>query len=700
MAIRIHVTALRDCAVEDVRSTFCDILGPGFEQVPIYESNGWAWFTTSVWGVGGSDLNKGLCRLARPALQFTTSDGDRWVLTIHGGPEGQQHFVHEFHLLSHPGDPDHDESYARELQSYQPEPIDPDLAFLEDDPEAEPVPVTPVDELTSDFADFGAPLPESLLDDLRGLPRSGVVNRLRDWLADAIPEAMAQAGLPVDAPNVRRVLLWENVTERERDGDLGNLPRLLSVLGLDGEWDDYVSQAEQPPEESCDLVEEEPGSPSPPTDHAQSVFDLVGSLPLTPIKGGPVPVPPVKIKRLGIASQACTTSSSSSPGIGIHLKLPENDPSLTLEPPRLRAPNPISWTRTDRGFAIGSLYRETFFKNNLVEHLGKPLTKLLAHPPEGTVEEIAFAVSDEPATYHRFRGTVRDGLLWIEESHPPLSHEVLLGALDSATYEPKYRVVCRDEDEARALEQAARQDDDLKDMGLKRHGATLSIEFDTGNLARLLLRLRSGNAWDFGPRDAKKAEERQQALDMMRQLRRSGAKMARERAAPHEAEVLFKGRHSWYWRSDFLQLDQLDPEPRATFDAAMTSLGFTLIGDLIAKKQRDIVLRVFLSNDRLSYAILMAKRTMYLGQEFVSRLADGSGLTTTTLSTVDSVPGAGIYYRIVAGLPLEGHYEKHLEGLERFRTRKGLEPVLLGGTLEDVAREIELAFDRHEAADR
>ena len=37
---------------------------------------GWTWFTTSVWGVSAGDLNRGLCHLARPALQFTTSDGD------------------------------------------------------------------------------------------------------------------------------------------------------------------------------------------------------------------------------------------------------------------------------------------------------------------------------------------------------------------------------------------------------------------------------------------------------------------------------------------------------------------------------------------------------------------------------------------------------------------------------------------------
>ena len=79
MAYRIHVTAVRDCPIDEVRATFLDILGPGFEQVQVHEHSGWVWFSTSVWGVRAKDLNKGLCRLARPGLQFTTCDGDRWI---------------------------------------------------------------------------------------------------------------------------------------------------------------------------------------------------------------------------------------------------------------------------------------------------------------------------------------------------------------------------------------------------------------------------------------------------------------------------------------------------------------------------------------------------------------------------------------------------------------------------------------------
>ena len=133
-------------------------------------------------------------------------------------------------------------------------------------------------------------------------------------------------------------------------------------------------------------------------------------------------------------------------------------------------------------------------------------------------------------------------------------------------------------------------------------------------------------------------------------MRRKLVEATRQRAAPHDTEILLRGRHSLYWKSDFLLLTDLDQEPREKFDQIMETLGFTYVGDLVVKKQRDVVSRLFLSSDRRSYGLIMAKKTMYLGVEFVSRLSDGSGLTTTTNSMVESNPKAGIYYRDFPGL--------------------------------------------------
>jgi hypothetical protein len=210
----------------------------------------------------------------------------------------------------------------------------------------------------------------------------------------------------------------------------------------------------------------------------------------------------------------------------------------------------------------------------------------------------------------------------------------------------------------------------------------------------LLLRLRHHDAWDFRPIETHKAQQYQELVDRGKQMRRATVEAARKRAAPHDDEPLLRGQQSIYWRSDFSQLTQLKQETRKRIDQAMSDLGLRHCGDLVAKKQRDIVLRAYVSTDRLSYGILMGKRTMYLGYEFFSRFADGSTLTTTTNGAVDSHPQLGIFFKICPGLEVPALFEKHRWGIDRFRTHKGTEPLSLEDTLLGVARELEVAFAR------
>src|SRR5437660_4577674 len=143
MAIRINVTAVRDCPPVEVRAVRSEVIrlacaGPDCtpvgDQLDVHEHGGWTWFATSVWVVSPGDLNRGLCKLARPALQFSTSDGDRWFLTVHGGTHGQVHFLHEFSCHSHTPDPAEDAERQAQLdRPEEPPPVDPRLAFLEED---------------------------------------------------------------------------------------------------------------------------------------------------------------------------------------------------------------------------------------------------------------------------------------------------------------------------------------------------------------------------------------------------------------------------------------------------------------------------------------------------------------------------------------------------------------------------------------
>ena len=281
MAIRIHVTAVRDCPVVEIRAAMSQALRlacagpectPVGDQLEIHEHGGWAWFVTSVWGVGAGDLNRGLCQLARPALQFTTSDGERWYLTVHGGPDGPVHFLHEFGSHAYAPDPAEDaDRRAQVEQVAEPPPVDPRLAFLEEDrtPDADAT-RAPFDLVADALNEMGARIPEDFRAAVAPLRYSAAVNRYREWHAEQVSKALGEAGLPHEPSAVRSVLMWEDITDKEREGDLGNLPRLLSVLGLGGQWDDLVRQAEVPPpqpEAGCDPEAEE-GSPDADEAHA------------------------------------------------------------------------------------------------------------------------------------------------------------------------------------------------------------------------------------------------------------------------------------------------------------------------------------------------------------------------------------------------------------------------------------------------
>jgi hypothetical protein len=137
---------------------------PAGDSLDIQEHGGWTWFTTSLRGVSADALNRGLCQLARPALQFTTSDGDRWYLTIHGGPRGQVHFLHEFSYHSHSPDPAEDAEWQARLDALdEPIPIDPRLAFLEEERSIAPDrPKAPFDQVAKALEDLGTKIPEEL----------------------------------------------------------------------------------------------------------------------------------------------------------------------------------------------------------------------------------------------------------------------------------------------------------------------------------------------------------------------------------------------------------------------------------------------------------------------------------------------------------------------------------------------------------
>jgi hypothetical protein len=708
MATRINVSAVRACPASEVRAVMSQVLrsacaGPECtligDQLEVHEHGGWTWFITSVWGVNAGDLNRGLCQLARPALQFTTSDGDRWYLTVHGGPRGQVHFLHEFGYHSHAPDPAEDAERQAQLEERQgPPPVDPRLAFLEDDPPPSPArPKAPFDLVADGLNEMGAAIPDEFRASVAHLPYSAAMVRYQAWHAEQLTSALTGAGIPHNAAAVRSVLFWETVTDNEPGSDLGNLPRLLSVLGLGDFWDDWVRQAEappSPPEPEMPPTDQPPPEPPPVRpDHFGPVWAIVEPLGLAPVAGGPFALPLDDLPLVRFFVEALSIHDTA--GVVLTVALPQDC---------ARAPMPApaeSWNgaveQTADGFRVGLDNHLWLRQSDLTNQLGKDLAHLLFHLPGGSTVDLAFARTEKPALTQRYRGAVAGGEWQIGETFPPLTREAFAGGMELARYaaqEPEKHEL-RNEAEAEAVVELARRDPNLWDLKVQRQGRTVWSKSDiVGHLPKVIFRHRFAAFWDVAAHDREAAGLYQQHVDLQRQIRRAGAEATRRRAAPHDDEVLLQGKCGRYWRSDFARLTELEQETRGKIDTALAGRGFSQLGDLVAKKERDILLRTYVAEDRVSYAILLAKRTMYLGYELFSRFADGSILITTTRGGVDSQPGLKVFAKTHPGLEPAALYEQHRGGIERFQSRKGTKPVPLSTTLRGIAREYDRVLAR------
>ncbi len=284
----------------------------------------------------------------------------------------------------------------------------------------------------------------------------------------------------------------------------------------------------------------------------------------------------------------------------------------------------------------------------------------------------------------------------IEAAFPPADRESLTDALELARNAEKTRHQARDEEEAGAIMAAARQDGYLHSMDVRRKGLLISCRYDVEFLAKLFLRHRHGDIWDFSAFFARQTEAYLERVAQERRMRREGARMARESMAKRIGSPIFRGRSGAFWRSDLAAFGALQPDLRTPFEAAMRKLGFTLLGEITPKRLRDYALLCHLSPDRTSYAALTASRYGYLCFEFISEFTDGSRLTTTTSALAFSRPDVGLYYKDFQGMDAEALHAKHLELRARFIQHKQVQPIELEDSLEELARRLDDTIIRTE----
>ena len=688
MAVRRNVTAIRGTDHSAVRRVFAEHLGENFSNMKLEENAGWLWFMTSPWGVGGSELVKGLVKLNLPALQFTTEDACRWRLTICQPGTKPQTIIHEF---SNHGEPLNEEYWNYE-EYEDDEWVDPELAFLMDEPEEKPEPKTPFERFAEDYAELGAPLPKHLLEQLRDLGFNQAVEHFRTWQESLILDFLKSNDVTFDENDVKAILNWQGISEQERYSDIGNLPRLLSAIGLGSQWDDYVKEAEESSQRLDEEEDDYEGDDEPTSEPVEWIktaeTNLEGTRPL-PLDDGPVLLPLEQFHLVRFFPEACQINEIISALLIVEYENVAKPAELTQLPPPQFLHARIEFQPTESGFKMGFENHQLFEHRHIDDQLGPEYLQLLKEIPDGARLTCAFAAKNEPATHQWYQGLIERCKWNISATYPAIPGPIFSDALKLAKQAPKTKHTARDEREADQVIEAVKKDSYLHGMDVKRDGLKISCEYDVEFLAKIIMRIRFSEYWDFEPVNEHIEKEYLERIETLGKMRRAAAERARETKAIRIGEPILRGDTSIYWMSDLEHFSNLDPEFLESYQTSMKELGFKLLGDFTTKRFRDYALRCYISQDQKSYSCITASCFGYLCIDFFSHLSDGSTLTTTTSPMVESRPAVKLYYMDYQDLSTNELYEQHKVLLGRFESKKGALPQPLDPSIEGLARQLD-----------
>jgi hypothetical protein len=697
MGCSTYIIAVRNCTLAEVRAVLAEAVplpregwGRDGALLDLHEQEGWIWIANQHWFISPDELDRRLSRLDRPGVvvaterPFTLSmshdpkeEGALWYLTVHGVPQALVRFVH--YLGWNSRDPDSAERVEGEAPLNQP--VDSRLAFLHEERAK-----VPFDRIADHLADLGVPVPVEFRAAVADLPYAEAAARYRRWHAEQVSAALTRAGIPHQPGAVQSVLLWENASDYEVDSPLGNLPRLLYVLGIRGDcaWCSPEQALEEPP---AAPVAAPP--PQGPPEVIRPVMVQIEPLGLTPVAGGPVSLPLDDIGLLRLFPEAL--GHGAVVPVAVMVTLPPGFGQIAPSSPGERASD-VEVEMTANGFRFGLPNHRWLTRCSLPRLLGEGLAHHLCHLPDGALLDVAFAAKGTTFVQH-LAGPVEAGRWQISDTYPALTREPLSGGLRMARYRFAGIRIEEMKSEAQArrtVQQAAR------DGFTFQHKGRLVV-WDN----RAVKELHEGIPWfasaaareqELGAGydqtlevDLKRLEGEYQACQELRTQLRSVMDGACDRAAPSRAEVLFRGKWGAFHQSDFTELTELEQQTRARIDAAMAALGFAHLGDLVARKQREVVLRIYRHQDGLSYGRL----TMYHSYEFYSRFADGALFSTTTDGAVSSEPGSRVYIQMLPGREPAALYDKHLWGIGRFGKRNGIGPIPLPPTLVGAAEELD-----------
>ncbi|MBM3475308.1 MAG: hypothetical protein FJX75_18760 [Armatimonadetes bacterium] len=653
MATRLHVTAGRNVTLEEFTAALARQFGERWGDVKVSSAGGWHWFTVSVWGVAGGELDEALERLPGPSLRITTEDNSRWYLILRG--KGQEPYVlcHEF-------------SASRGGEDTELEEVDL-LHFLrDDDSENLKTPPDPIEEVAESYADLGVALPSDLIERLKGLSYRRAVTALCQHFAEATADALQRFGVPHDREEVIGCLTGATVDAREWDHDIGDLPRFLVALGFGGEWRQTLDAQLAPPEyEAC-----EPPPPPDPRSRIDALLTRAGEMQAVPVRGGPAVVPLDRAIHVADIAWYCgewlgaawtlDLPTGAAGGLGLESGA---DTYVVVEGDRVQ---------------IGEESVIPCHPNVDRSRLSVALQGL----PAGAEIDLV-TVGHEPmdekaeAARMRFKGTVEGGAWRIDRAWPEAPGEAIEEAVElTVAVEGGQGLRARDEAEAEAIAEGAARHPMLDHRSTKREGLTFTRDsWAERYLALVVFRLRYSDIWNTKPY----ADEDEEMLGEWDELEKATT-------APHAEEVLLEGQATRFYEADLGQLGKLDQEALVQAEAGMQALGLQPVGDVCCERAEAVLVRGYGAPGSLWWGVHMQAIDGQAYTEFVTRFADGACLTTTSNWSAESFPECGLFARVYGEADVARLHAKHLDGIDRVSVHRGTEPIAIEPTLLGLAQ--------------
>ena len=241
-----------------------------------------------------------------------------------------------------------------------------------------------------------------------------------------IVEALEDFGFEFDRAAMLNLLTVGPLTDLEDDSDIGNMPRFLRTLGIDGVFQEE-SEADEEPTDDDGPEEEHEGeyldwSKYPPGKLFEKVELLRAECGLTEISGGPVKLPHFAL--LHLLAHLCAENPTTSVIVEF--------PSEIIQPSR-------SWENLHELEARQSGARWQFcFETppycwygveDREELESSDIAAALGAPPDGTRIEFTFVVEGLAEKCHRYAGTYRNQCLELERAYPSVTASVLGDAL-------------------------------------------------------------------------------------------------------------------------------------------------------------------------------------------------------------------------------------------------------------------------------